>query len=428
METSFDSFKLLPEIIDAIKKKGYEKPTPIQEQSIPLLLEGHDLLGIAQTGTGKTAAFTLPIITRLKLNKVKTKPARMRCLILTPTRELASQIDENLKIYAKGLGLKSFVIFGGVSSKPQIEALVKGMDIIVATPGRLLDLMGEGHVLFDQLEYFVLDEADRMLDMGFINDVKKIIKMLPVKRQTILFSATMPQDIIELSSTLLSEPQKIEVTPESTTVEKIDQKLLMVHKENKPKLLKSILRDRKIKSVLVFVRTKHTANRLATHLEKEGIPVAAIHGDKSQNAREMALGGFKKGKIRVLIATDIAARGIDISHISHVINYNLPDDPKSYVHRIGRTARAGREGVSISFCDESELPILESIEKTIRFKIPVDKTHPYHGVGPEQTRTKQLSKHEEINREKQKLAHKTQKKEGAPRQFNKDFKKKPKNQ
>jgi ATP-dependent RNA helicase RhlE len=378
--SSFKSLNLLPSILEALEKKGYVTPTPIQQMSIPHLLAGGDILGIAQTGTGKTAAFSLPILQLLASKKVKTKSARMRCLILTPTRELASQIEDNIKTYAKGLNLKSAVIFGGVSPKPQIKKLVSGTDIIIATPGRLLDLMGDGYILFDQLEAFVLDEADRMLDMGFINDVKKIINKLPSKRQTLLFSATMPQDIAELSKKLLNNPKRVEVTPESTTVEKIDQKINFVEKANKPKLLLSILKNKRLKHVLVFTRTKHGANRVVKYLEKEEISAAAIHGNKSQGAREKALNGFRMGKIRVLVATDIAARGIDVSSITHVINFNLPDDPKSYVHRIGRTARAGRKGIAISFCDPSEKGLLKDIEKCIQSKIPVDEEHEFHGV------------------------------------------------
>ncbi|RZF23294.1 DEAD/DEAH box helicase [Halobacteriovorax vibrionivorans] len=377
---SFDSLKLLPEILSSLNKKGYKKPTPIQAQSIPHLLTGGDILGIAQTGTGKTAAFSLPILNNLGSNKIKTKPRHMRTLILTPTRELASQINENIEEYGKGLGIKSTVIFGGVKPRPQILQLKKGMDVIVATPGRFLDLMSNDQIQFGQLETFVLDEADRMLDMGFIRDVNKIIARLPKKRQTLLFSATMPQDIVNLSKKLLVKPKKVEVTPESTTVEKIDQKINFVHKTNKPKLLINILEDQSIEHVLVFTKTKHGANRVVKHLDQVGITSAAIHGNKSQGAREKALGGFKKGTIRVLVATDIAARGIDVSHITHVINYNLPDDPKSYVHRIGRTARAGRDGIAISFCDDTEKKLLKDIEKTIKYQIPQDKDHPFHGV------------------------------------------------
>jgi ATP-dependent RNA helicase RhlE len=381
--SQFSKFNLLPEILKSLTLKGYESPTPIQENSIGHLMKGGDLLGIAQTGTGKTAAFSLPIIHQLASNRVKTKPARMRCLILTPTRELASQIEENIKTYSKGLKVSSTVVFGGVSPRPQIVKLSKGVDIIIATPGRLLDLMEQGHIKYEQLETFVLDEADRMLDMGFIRDVKKVIASLPKKRQTLLFSATMPKDIEELSKSLLKDPKRVEVTPESTTVEKIEQRINMVERGNKPLLLRSILKDQSIKHALVFTRTKHGANRVVEHLEKDNILAAAIHGNKSQGARERALGGFKKGKIRVLVATDIAARGIDVAAITHVINYDLPDDPKSYVHRIGRTARAGREGIAISFCEPSEKKNLKDIEKCIRYSIPVDETHEYHGVAAE---------------------------------------------
>jgi len=376
----FKSLNLHASILEALETKGYINPTPIQAQAIPHLLENRDLLGIAQTGTGKTAAFSLPIINRLGTNKLKVKPARMRTLILTPTRELASQIDENIKSYSKGLKISSTVIFGGVSPRPQIMAMSKGVDILVATPGRLLDLMGDGHILFEQLEVFVLDEADRMLDMGFIRDIKKVIAKLPKVRQTLLFSATMPNDIAELAKSLLKDPVRVEVTPQSTTLAKIDQKLCLVDRTNKPLLLKSILDDKNIESVLVFTRTKHGANRVVKHLEDAGIGAAAIHGNKSQGARERALDYFKRGKIRALVATDIAARGIDISNITHVINYDLPNDPKSYVHRIGRTARAGRDGIAISFCDETEVKLLKDIEKLTKMKIDVDTTQPFHGV------------------------------------------------
>lgn len=377
---SFESFDLLPSIKSALTKKGYSTPTPIQAQAIPYLLQGRDLLGIAQTGTGKTAAFSLPIINRLAQNKVKARPGRVRALILTPTRELAAQIEDNIKNYSKDLNLKCIVVFGGVGHRQQITNMGRGVDILVATPGRLLDLMSDGHVLFDQLEVFVLDEADRMLDMGFIHDVKKVIAKLPEKRQTLLFSATMPKDIASLASKLLKNPERVEVTPESTTVEKIEQWLLLVDRSNKSLLLNSLLEDKNIKSVLVFTRTKHGANRVVKNLTAAAISSAAIHGNKSQSAREKALGDFRAQKIRVLVATDIAARGIDVSHVGHVINYDLPDDPKSYVHRIGRTARAGRNGVALSFCDESEKGLLKDIEKQIHGKIPIQTNHPYHGV------------------------------------------------
>jgi len=385
--TEFKSLNLLPSIMDALNKKGYKNPTPIQEQAIPHLLEGRDLLGIAQTGTGKTAAFSLPILNFLGKNKKKVKPSRTRVLILTPTRELASQIDQNIKTYAQGLGTRSTVIFGGVGHRPQIQTMSKGVDILVATPGRLLDLMNDGHINYDQLDVFVLDEADRMLDMGFIRDIKKIISYLPKKKQTLLFSATMPTGISSLATSLLKNPVKVEVTPQATTVEKIDQRINKVEKSNKPLLLKSILKDKEIKSVLVFTRTKHGANRVVKHLLADSIASAAIHGNKSQSARERALGDFRAGRIRVLVATDIAARGIDVKQVSHVINYDLPHEPESYVHRIGRTARAGREGVAISFCDKEEEKLLKQIQKFIKLDIPVDIAHPFHGVAPHVVKT-----------------------------------------
>ncbi|MBT4791449.1 MAG: DEAD/DEAH box helicase [Halobacteriovoraceae bacterium] len=374
----FESLDLIPEIKKALKEKGYTKPTPIQAQAIPLLLEGRDLLGIAQTGTGKTAAFSLPIINKIAREKVKLRPRRTRVLILTPTRELASQIELNIKSYGAQLRLSTKVVFGGVGERPQIQAIAKGLDIVVATPGRLLDLMNQGHIVFDQLDTFVLDEADRMLDMGFINDIKKIIAKLPAKKQTLLFSATMPKDIERLASTLLDRPKRVEVTPESSTVDKIEQSVSFVTKENKLKLLEFILKDDSINSALVFSRTKHGADKIVKKLAQASITAAAIHGNKSQNNRERALKNFRSGELKVLIATDIAARGIDVEHVSHVINFNLPEDAKSYVHRIGRTARAGRGGKAISFCDGIELSLLKSIEKHIKQKITVDDTHPYH--------------------------------------------------
>jgi len=378
--SDFSSLDLLPQILTAVKNTGHETPTPIQAQAIPHLLAGKDLLGIAQTGTGKTAAFALPILNFLGKNKLRIGPSQVRVLILTPTRELATQIDSSFRTYGEGLDFISSVIFGGVGHRPQIQSLKKGIDILVATPGRLLDLINERHVRFDQLDIFVLDEADRMLDMGFIRDVKKIMSRLPSKRQTLLFSATMPNDIAQLANSLLHNPVRIEVTPQATTVEKIDQMVNLMEKSSKPLRLKGILSDNSIKSVLVFTRTKHGADKVVKQLDRDSIVSAAIHGNKSQGARERALGNFRAGKIRVLVATDIAARGIDIPQVSHVINYNLPDDPKSYVHRIGRTARAGREGVAISFCDENEINLLKSIEKFIKCKVPVDTGHPFHYV------------------------------------------------
>ncbi len=369
---NFDNLGLSEGILLAIKTKGYSTPTPIQVQAIPHLIQGRDLLGIAQTGTGKTAAFALPLIDRLTKNRVKARPARVRALILTPTRELAAQILASINIYAKNAKLSNAVVFGGVSERPQIMAMSRGVDILVATPGRLLDLMEQGHVRFEQLEVFILDEADRMLDMGFITDVKRVIRQLPAKRQTLLFSATMPQDIASLASTMLYQPVRVEVTPQSTTVEKVEQKVAMVEKGNRLMLLRNIVRQNSKGSVLVFTRTKHGADRVVRHLEREKVVAMAIHGNKSQNARERALQSFRSGKIQVLVATDIAARGIDVPGVGHVINYDLPEDPESYVHRIGRTARAGLGGVAISFCDNSELHLLRAVERLIKRKVPVD--------------------------------------------------------
>ena len=378
---NFQSLNLNPKILNALTKKGYTIPTPIQLQAIPHLLLGKDFLGIAQTGTGKTAAFALPILDNLFKSQNQVSPNNTRVLILTPTRELASQIVDNIKLYGEDLGIKCTAIFGGVSINNQIKTVKQGYDIIVATPGRLLDLINQKHLTFSQLEIFVLDEADRMLDMGFIGDVKKIITKLPKVRQNLFFSATMPKDVALLANSILNDPIKVEVTPESTTVEKIDQRVNLVEKANKPLLLKSIIDTQDEGSLfLVFSRTKHGANRVVEFLEKQSVKVAAIHGNKSQSAREKALEGLRQGTIKVLVATDIAARGIDIVGITHVINYDIPNHPESYVHRIGRTARAGREGVAISFCDNSEGDFLRAIEKTIKMKLLVDETHPFHGV------------------------------------------------
>ncbi len=378
--TTFQNLNLNPKILTALENKGYTIPTPIQLQAIPPLLEGRDILGIAQTGTGKTAAFSLPILHNLVNSGNPIKSGGVRALILTPTRELASQIAENIEAYGKDLNLRHAVIFGGVSERPQIATMQRGVDILIATPGRLLDLASQGYIRFMNLEILVLDEADRMLDMGFINDVKKIIAKIPERRQTLFFSATMPETINDLAHSILKNPVKIEITPQATTVERIEQKINFVEKGNKLSLLKRILKQEDATSVLVFSKTKHGANRVVEFLEKSSITVAAIHGNKSQGAREKALSSFRDAKVQVLIATDIAARGIDVPSISHVINFDIPMDPESYVHRIGRTARAGRQGVAISFCDPSERRLLQAVEKTIRFKIPVDETHAYHGV------------------------------------------------
>jgi ATP-dependent RNA helicase RhlE len=397
--TQFQNFDLNPEILKALESKGYTIPTPIQEKAIPQILNKRDFLGIAQTGTGKTAAFSLPILNNLSASAVEVKPNSIRCLILTPTRELASQIADNIKLYGKNLHLKHAVIFGGVSEGPQIQNLKKGMDIVIATPGRLLDLMGQGHVKFAQLEIFVLDEADRMLDMGFINDVKKIISKLPKERQTLFFSATMPEAISGLAQSILVNPVKVEITPPATTVERIDQKIYFVEKSNKPALLKHLLKKDEVESILVFLKTKHGANRLVEFLDQHAIKAVAIHGNKSQGAREKALASFRAGKTKVLVATDIAARGIDVPGISHVINYDIPIDPESYVHRIGRTARAGKDGIAISFCDPTERAALKAVEKTISYQIPVDSTHVFHGVEGTSVADKPFSKKEHSPRD-----------------------------
>lgn len=368
----FNDLKLQEQILKNLETAGYTTPTPIQAEAIPVLLEGGDLLGIAQTGTGKTAAFTLPMLQHLSGRNFSLTPCEPRALILAPTRELASQIKESLDKYGEGLKLKYAVIFGGVGQGAQVAALRNGLDILVATPGRLLDLMNQGHVKLGKVEIFVLDEADRMLDMGFINDIRKIIPKLPTKKQTLLFSATMPQEIASLAAKILHQPKKIEVTPPSTTVEKIDQRIIHCKKADKYQLLRKIISEESTELTLVFTRTKHGANKIVDYLTHYKIPCAAIHGNKSQTAREAALENFKQGKIKVLIATDIAARGIDVQGISHVVNYDLPVEAESYVHRIGRTARAGKEGDAISFCDETERDALKRIERTIGLKLPAE--------------------------------------------------------
>lgn len=360
---------LIKPLLTAIAQCGYQTPTPIQRETIPPVLSGKDVLGCAQTGTGKTAAFALPILQRLMENKPKGKGRPIRSLILTPTRELALQIYENFVAYGKKLPLRSCVIFGGVGQQPQVDALHKGVDILVATPGRLNDLIGQGHISLAELEIFVLDEADRMLDMGFIHDVKRVIAQLPKQRQTLFFSATMPQAVETLALSILTNPVTVKVDPVSSTVDAIRQYLYMVDKANKRHLLADLLKKPNIESALVFTRTKHGADRVVRELSKAGISAKAIHGDKSQNARQEALSQFKKGKIHVLVATDIAARGIDIAGLSHVFNYDLPNEPEAYVHRIGRTGRAGQEGVAISFCCIDETKQLADIEKLINKKL-----------------------------------------------------------
>lgn len=368
----FNDLKLQTQILKNLETTGYTTPTPIQAESIPTLLEGGDLLGIAQTGTGKTAAFTLPMLEHLSNRNFSLTPCEPRALILAPTRELASQIKESLDKYGAGLKLKFAVIFGGVGQASQVGALRGGLDILVATPGRLLDLMNQGHAKLNKVEIFVLDEADRMLDMGFINDIRKILPKLPAKKQTMLFSATMPKEIAELAAKILHQPKRVEVTPQSTTVEKIDQRIIHCKKADKYQLLRKIITEESSNLTLVFTRTKHGANKVVDYLNHYQIPCAAIHGNKSQTARETALENFKMGKIKVLVATDIASRGIDVKGVTHVINYDLPMEPEAYVHRIGRTARAGEEGDAISFCDETERDTLKKIERIIGIKLPAD--------------------------------------------------------
>lgn len=371
----FSDLKLIPPLLLAVEQAGYKNPSPIQQEAIPPVLLGQDLLACAQTGTGKTAAFALPILHLLATGKNGGSPRPIRALVLTPTRELALQIEESFKVYGKHTKMRTAVIFGGVSQVPQVAKLKRGVDILVATPGRLCDLIGQGFIDLQNLEIFVLDEADRMLDMGFAHDVKRIIAKIPQKRQTLLFSATMPAEIVRLANSLLVEPQKIFVSPPATTVEKIEQHLYKVDKANKASLLQSLLQGESVDSALVFTRTKHGADRAVRELERQGINALAIHGNKSQNARQTALAAFKNGTVRVLVATDIAARGLDINELSHVINYDLPNEPETYVHRIGRTGRAGKNGVALSFCCYDELPFLADIEKLIGFAINQETGH-----------------------------------------------------
>lgn len=388
---TFNDLKLIPEILKALKKENYTSPTPIQAQAIPAVLAGRDLVGCAQTGTGKTAAFAIPIIQRLSEQQSKPhKHRRIRSMILTPTRELALQISENIEAYSQFTNLRCTAIVGGVSQKVQERALDQGADIIIATPGRLIDLMNQKRIDLQYIQMLVLDEADRMLDMGFINDVKKIIAKMPSKKQTLFFSATMPPEISKLIKSWLVNPVKVEITPVSSTVDKIKQTVYMVDKENKQKLLNKLSQDKSIVSALVFTRTKHGADRVVKGLTKIKVPAQAIHGNKSQNARQTALRNFKSGETRVLVATDIAARGIDIEELSHVINFNLPNISETYVHRIGRTGRAGLSGVAISFCENEEIPYLKDIEKLIKKTIPVEKDHPYPISDPKNLEPKKL--------------------------------------
>ena len=375
---TFNDLNLLKNIQLALAEEGYTTPTPIQQQAIPIILEGTDLVGCAQTGTGKTAAFAIPIINYLhRMVGSSAKKKNIRTLVVTPTRELAIQIDESFNTYGKYTNIRSMVIFGGVSQVPQVDQLKKGIDILIATPGRLLDLHKQGFIDLDHLHFLVLDEADQMLDVGFINDVKKIVKLTPDNRQTLLFSATMPMAIRELADTFLTKPKYVSVTPVSSTAETVNQKVYFVGKEDKRKLLYHIIRNDKINNVLVFSRTKHGADNVVKALKKNNVTAEAIHGDKSQNARQRVLEAFKNKEISVLVATDIAARGIDIESLPFVINFDIPNISETYVHRIGRTGRAGNSGLAISFCAKDEIPYWKDIEKLIKISVKVEKDHPY---------------------------------------------------
>lgn len=375
--TTFESLNLIEPLNQALAANNYINPTPIQAQAIPALLAGRDVVGCAQTGTGKTAAFALPILQHIA-NSPQTGKPQIRALILSPTRELASQISASFENYGRNLKVYQVVIFGGVSERPQKEELRRGVDIVVATPGRLLDLMNQGVVDLSNVEYFVLDEADRMLDMGFVPDVRRILKAIPERRQNLLFSATMPKAVVELANSMLTNPLKIEITPDAPTVDKIDQSVMFVAKSDKSRLLAEMLEREDFDQAIVFTRTKHGADRVHRRLDKQGFSAAVIHGDRSQGQRERALDAFRAGKCDILIATDIAARGIDVDTITHVFNLDLPNEPENYVHRIGRTGRAGRSGIAISFCDETEGSHLRSIEKTIGQPISMRVDHDFH--------------------------------------------------
>jgi ATP-dependent RNA helicase RhlE len=375
---TFSELALITPLLSALEKKKYTTPTPIQQQAIPPILAGKDMFGCAQTGTGKTAAFALPILQLMDATRVASPHKKIRTLILAPTRELASQIAENFKIYGSQLGFTQCTIFGGVNQNPQVNALKKGVDVLIATPGRLLDLMNQGHIKLNAIEFFVLDEADRMLDMGFIHDIRRVLTKLPAKKQSLFFSATASPDIMKLANTILHQPVKVSVTPVASTAEKIAQCVYFVEKENKRSLLKHVIEDSAIAHAIVFTRTKHGADRVAKDLTKAGIAAAAIHGDKSQGAREKALKGFKDRSIRILVATDIASRGIDVDKLTHVINFEIPEQAETYVHRIGRTGRAGEAGVALSFCTPDEKQYLKDITKLIKKEIEVVSTHPFN--------------------------------------------------
>ncbi len=389
----FADLALIEPLHRALAEKDYTIPSPIQAKAIPFLLQGRDLIGVAQTGTGKTAAFALPILQRLAAHPAPTTPKRPRVLVLAPTRELAAQIQQSFSSYGKFMKLSSAVVFGGVSASPQIRTLARGVDILIATPGRLQDLERSKHVVLDKVEVFVLDEADRMLDLGFVHEIKRIITKLPPKRQSLLFSATMPLAIQELASSIVHNPARVEVTPVSSTAERIEQHVAYVNRGDKAKLLVHFINKHPQGLVLAFVRMKHMANKLVDQLYKDGVKAEAIHGNKSQAARERALSNFRAGHSRVLIATDIAARGIDVKGIALVVNYDLPEEPESYVHRIGRTARAGMDGIAIAFCDSSERNLLRNVERLIRKPIPLIKDHPYADQASQADRPREHAPH-----------------------------------
>jgi ATP-dependent RNA helicase RhlE len=394
MKKTFEELKVTRSILKSLDDIGFKEPTPIQEQSIPILLKRKDLLGCAQTGTGKTAAFAIPILQHLYADKHNGQGRRkIKALVVTPTRELAIQISESFTAYGKYTGIRNTVIFGGVKQGAQTATLQQGVDILVATPGRLLDLMDQGYISLKDVQYSVLDEADRMLDMGFIHDIKKIIAKLPRERQSLFFSATMPPDIVRLSQQILGNPEKVSVKPEQTTAEKVDQSIYFVSKKGKPKLLVHLLENQQFDSTLVFSRTKYGADKIVKMLSKASIKSEAIHGNKSQNARQRALGNFKSGRSKVLVATDIAARGIDVEDLSLVVNYDLPNIPETYVHRIGRTGRAAASGVALSFCDAEEQAFLKDIQKLIGQKISVVEEHPFIDFGLEESGNAAISNH-----------------------------------
>ena len=413
---TFEQLSLIEPVLKALKNEGYTNPTPIQERAIPVVLERKDLLGCAQTGTGKTAAFAIPILQILYNDSIGRKGFKhIRTLVLTPTRELATQINESFASYGRHTGLKHDVIFGGVSQYTQTSALRNGTDVLIATPGRLLDLMNQGYIHLDHLEIFVLDEADRMLDMGFIHEVKKIIRELPREKQTLFFSATMPTEIAGLANSILHNPVKIEVTPPATTVQKINQSLYFVHKNDKQSLLMHLIKENRIARSLVFTRTKHGADKIAKYLNMANVKADALHGNKSQGQRERALANFKSGRLNVLVATDIAARGIDVDELTHVINFDLPNVPETYVHRIGRTGRAGADGTAFSFCDAEEKAYLKDIHKLIAQPIPVAEEHPFKMVSNSFTPTRSTNQRPQSSRPANRPYNRERRTQGAAR-------------